>query len=77
MVSIQQVKSGTSVLMQKFPKGKISPKSLGYVRPDGKINFATKEAAATYAKNRVVSPLNIGNPFERGKNPSRWCSSLC
>lgn len=66
MVSIQQIKTGTSLLLRKSPKGKISPNSLGYIRPDGKINFATKEAVETYAKNRVVAPLNTEKPFERG-----------
>lgn len=65
MGKIQALETGFSML-RKVPKEKINPKALGWIRPDGAINFATKEAAETYAKNRVVAPLNIKTPFERG-----------
>ena len=53
-------------LIKAVPKVKFNPNSVGYVRPDGKISFASQDAALTYAKNRVVKALNCDKPFERG-----------
>ncbi len=53
-------------LLWKAPKGNINPKTLGWVRPDGVINFQTASAAENYAKNRCVSALRTTKPFERG-----------
>ena len=52
-------------MLWKAPKGKINPKTLGYVCPNGTINFQTAESAQTYAKNRVMSALHAPKPFER------------
>lgn len=43
----------------------IEPKKLGWIRPDGKINFQTEDVAMEYAKNRVISALKRHQPFER------------
>ena len=47
------------------PPKSIEPKKLGWIRPDGKINFQTEDVAMEYAKNRVISALKIHQPFER------------
>lgn len=65
MGKIQAVETGLS-LIWKSPKGKINPKTLGWVRPDGAINFQSAEVAENYAKNRCVSALHSPKPFERG-----------
>lgn len=65
MGKTQILETGISLLW-KAPKGKINPKTLGWVRPDGVINFQSAEAAETYAKNRCVSALRTAKPFERG-----------
>lgn len=65
MGKIETLKYGYSILW-KAPKGKISPKTLGYVCPNGIINFQSAEAAENYAKNRCVSALQGHKPFERG-----------
>lgn len=65
MGKIETLKCGYSMLW-KAPKGKINSKTLGYVCPNGIINFQTAEAAENYAKNRCVSVLQGCNPFERG-----------
>ena len=44
----------------------INPETLGWVRPDGIINFATKDAAKTYAINRCISANKASSKFERG-----------
>ncbi len=49
-----------------YYKGKINPKSIGYVCKNGNINFATEEAALLYAKNRVLKALDEEIPYERG-----------
>ena len=69
MANISQLKTGISLLRWQggkfLPKGKINPKTLGYVCPNGTINFQTAESAQTYAKNRVMSALHAPKPFER------------
>lgn len=69
MANISQLKTGISLLRWQggkfLPKGKINPKTLGYVCPNGTINFQTAESAQTYAKNRVMSALHEPKPFER------------
>lgn len=65
MSKINVVEKGISYLLNKTPKGKINPKELGWIRPDGIINFQTAEAAQSYAKNRVISALHAPKPFER------------
>ena len=65
MANISQIKTGISLLKWQVPKGKINPKALGYVCPNGTINFQTAETAQTYAKNRVLSALQAPKPFER------------
>lgn len=66
MGKIQAVEAGISLLKYQIPKGKISPKTLGWVRPDGVINFQSAKMAEGYAKNRCVSALHSPIPFERG-----------
>lgn len=65
MGKIQALETGLSMLW-KAPKGKINPSTLGWVRPDGVINFQTASAAENYAKNRCISALHTPTPFERG-----------
>ena len=43
MANISQIKTGISLLKWQVPKGKINPKTLGWVRPDGIINFQSAE----------------------------------
>ena len=49
-------------MLWKMPKGKINPKTLGYICPDGMINFQSEDVAFNYAKNRVMK----SNGYERG-----------
>lgn len=65
MPNVSQLETGISLLW-KAPKGKINPKTLGWVRPDGVINFQTASVAENYARNRCVSALHTSTPFERG-----------
>lgn len=55
-----------SILETKPLQGKINPKELGYIHPDGCIVFQTDKAAYKYAKNRVMQALHAKNPYERG-----------
>lgn len=64
MGKVQTLETGLSFLW-KAPKGKINPMNLGWVCPDGTINFATPEAANKYAKNTVVKALNATKPYEK------------
>lgn len=64
-MAVNAIEKGISYLLWKAPKGKINPKSLGWVCPDKTINFATAEAANTYAKNTVIKALNCPNPYEK------------
>ena len=66
MLKADTVKTGISLLRWKIPKSKINFDSLGYRHANGKISFATENAAQEYAKNRVVKALNAPKPFERG-----------
>lgn len=66
MGKIQVLKSGISLLKWQVPKGKINPETLGYVLPNGNINFASNEAAMNYAKKAVVRALKSEFPYERG-----------
>jgi len=64
MGKISMLETGFSMLWNA-QKRKINPKTLGWVRPDGVINFQSTEVAQTYAKNRVLSALHSPKPFER------------
>lgn len=44
---------------------KVHAKNLGYVCPDGTINFQNVKSAHKYAKSVVVKALNQEKPFER------------
>ena len=65
MGKIQAIETGLSILW-KMPKSKINPKTLGYVCPNGNINFQSEEIAFNYAKNCVMKALKSENPYERG-----------
>ena len=39
--------------------------NVGYICPNGNINFQTNEAAVTYAKNSIIAALKCKKPFER------------
>lgn len=39
--------------------------NVGYICPNGNINFQTNEAAVTYAKNSIIAALKCQKPFER------------
>ena len=68
MIKTQVIKPKILTYIQgnNFFPGKYNPKTLGWVRPDGVINFQTAEIAEKYAKNRCVSALNIAQPYEKG-----------
>ena len=72
MTKIGVIKNGLRSLY-KTSKGKIDTKSLGWIRPDGKINFQSEETALNYAKNRALQGLNAPIPYEnqslREQNP--------
>ena len=51
---------------RNYINGKINPKTIGYICPNGNINFATKENALEYAKNYIVKALRSNPPYERG-----------
>ncbi len=60
-----------SVLSPKLFNSKVNIKTLdtstlGWIRPDGVINFQNPGAAYSYAKNRVLQALNSDLPFEKG-----------
>ena len=55
---------GKAPLKWSTPKF-IEPKKLGWIRPDGKINFQTEDVAMEYAKNRAVGALKQSKPIER------------
>lgn len=65
MGKIGFLKNGYSMLRNNVTKIKINPKTLGYICPDGIINFQTKEVANNYAKNRAISALKGYKPHER------------
>ena len=68
MGKVQVLKTGLSLVRKganSLPKEKFNPKILGYPCPDRTINFATTEAADTYAKNAVVKALNCPKPYEK------------
>ena len=54
-----------SVLETKPFKGVINSKELGYICPNGDIQFQSAETASQYAKNWVMQPLKNKNPYER------------
>lgn len=39
--------------------------NVGYICPNGNINFQTNEAAVAYAKNYIIEALKCPKPFER------------
>ena len=49
-----------------YIKGKMNPKTIGYVCSNGNIIFATKANALEYAKNSIVKALRSNPPYERG-----------
>lgn len=53
------------LLRPKRIVGKIRAKDLGYIAPDGTINFRSVKKANAYAKSVVVDALNQNHPFER------------
>ena len=61
-IATQLAKWGKAPLKWTPPK-LIQPKNLGWIRPDGKINFQTEDAAMEYAKNRAVGALKKTKPF--------------
>lgn len=61
MQNIKQI----SLLCQKSVKN-INSKNIGWIRPDGIINFTTKDAAKTYAINRCKSANKLHNKKEIG-----------
>lgn len=61
MPNIQKI----SLLCRKQIKN-INPENIGWIRPDGIINFATKDAAKIYAINRCIDANKCLNKFERG-----------
>ena len=66
MNKVQAAKAGISFLWEKAPKGKLNPNNLGWVRPDGVINFASENAAETCAKNIVMKAFKAPVQYERG-----------
>ena len=69
MGKIQTLETGLSFLWKRgksISKDKINPKTLGYVCPNGNVNFATEDAAFDYAKNCVMKALKSEKPYERG-----------
>lgn len=54
-----------SILAFKPLTRKVHTKNLGYVCPDGTINFQNVRSAHKYAKSVVVKALNQEKPFER------------
>ena len=54
-----------SLLEIKPSKIKVDAKNLGYVSPDGTINFQSSGIAQKYAKNRAMLALKDKNPHER------------
>lgn len=52
---------GTRIpFLYKAPKGKIDPKSLGYICPNGQIKFQDAENALKYTKNTILDALKKG-----------------
>ena len=60
MAAVQQI-----LLLKSKTIKNINPKTIGWVRPDGIINFATKDAAKDYAVNRCKSANKADKKFER------------
>ena len=56
-----------SILECKPLQGKINPKGLGVIFPDGQINFQNEESALKYIKTRLLDSLNRpqAEQFER------------
>lgn len=65
MSKINAVEKGISYLLREIPKGKVNPRTLGWIRPDGVINFQTSVVAQNYAKNRCLAALHEPKPVER------------
>ncbi len=63
-IATKLAKWGKAPLKWAPPKS-IEPKKLGWIRPDGKINFQSKDVAMEYAKNRAVAALKQPQPFEK------------
>lgn len=54
------------IISRSYIKTKLNSKSIGYILPNGNINFATPQAAYNYAKNRILKALHEEVPYERG-----------
>ncbi len=54
------------IINKSFIKRKLDSKSIGYILPNGNINFATSQAAYNYAKYKVLKALHEEVPYERG-----------
>lgn len=53
-----------NLLIQKSFLRNINPKNLGFVCPNGQINFQTEDAALYYAKNTILKALKCGKERE-------------
>ena len=53
-----------NLLLQNHFLQKINPESLGYVCPNGQINFQTEKAALSYTKNTILKALKSGKERE-------------
>lgn len=51
-------------LPKQLPVRNINPKKLGFVCPNGQINFQTEEAAFEYTKNSIINALKVGKERE-------------
>lgn len=65
MGKIQALEKGISLLRYQMPKGKINTKTLGWIKPDGVINFQSVKIAENYAKNRCVSLCILLNRLKK------------
>lgn len=65
LASAQKSNNKNSYLLWNTPRGKINSETLGYILPNGNINFASEQNAMIYAKKRVVFALNTENPNEK------------
>ena len=59
MGKVQTLETGLSFLW-KVPKGKINSRALGYVCPNGQINFQNEASALQYTKNTILKALKQG-----------------
>ena len=59
--------SGKTSVIETIPiiPRKVNPKQLGYICPNGNINFQSHESAMRYGKNQIVKALNSQKPYEK------------